>query len=62
MSGTMASHKLWPLTRIDKLHIQIVRQLGDARRDLIELHPLLPAIALDDEHDIGTFAEVVACL
>jgi hypothetical protein len=50
ISGSEGKPSHRSLTRIHKLHVQVVRQLRDARRNLIELHPLLPAIALDDEH------------
>ncbi len=40
--------KEW-LTRIHKLHVQVVLQLHDARRDLLEMPPLLPVNELEDQ-------------
>ncbi len=38
-------------TWVDEVHVQAICQLGDSRRDLVEMHALLLAIALDDKHD-----------
>ncbi len=43
---TQAHHFTW----IDELRVEVVSQLRYARGDLVELHALLLAIALDDVH------------
>jgi len=39
--------------RVHKLHVEAIRELLDARRDLVKLHALGLAIALLDEHGAG---------
>ena len=40
-------------TGVDKLRVEPVRQLVDARGDLVELDALLAPVALDDVHGDG---------
>ena len=37
-------------TGIHELRVEVIRELRDARGDLVELDPLLAAIALQDVH------------